>query len=158
KLTLKKAEVFLDSVCNANDEAYGYTDNSSTPTNSAIGLFCRHLLQGWNDKNARWTKGIDKHVAPNFAAAARNQYFSYYATQVMSLQGGEAWKSWNEKMRDQLIKAQVAEQGDNRGSWPAAGDAFAQPGGRLMVTSLALLNLEVYYNRALKVKKDAEDE
>jgi hypothetical protein len=156
-ISLKKAQKFLDGMCDGQTEGYGYTSNAATPTNSAIGLLCRHHLQGWNDKNPRWTKGIDKNVVPNAAAAARNSYFAYYATQLMRLRGGDEWKTWNEKIRDELIKTQDKGNGPAAGSWSAPGDAFAQAGGRLMVTSFALLNLEVYYRVVPKKEKMKDD-
>jgi hypothetical protein len=35
-------------------------------------------------------------------------YFSYYATQELNNIGGEAWKKWNENMREQLIRPRTA--------------------------------------------------
>jgi hypothetical protein len=58
--------------------------------------------------------------------------------------GGSAWKQWNDKMRDYLVKTQDTT-GPNNGSWNSAGDPHAGSGGRLMSTSLSLLTLEVYY-------------
>ena len=60
--------------------------------------------------------------------------------------GGEAWKTWNLKMRDGLVKSQDDTPGNpRRGSWSSAGDVQGSAGGRLMITSLNLLTLEVYY-------------
>jgi hypothetical protein len=86
-------------------------------------------------------------------------YYYYYATQVMHHFGGEAWEKWNPKMRDTLIARQ--DKGTDRahphqkGSWPAAGDAYGDYGGRLMVTSLSLLTLEVYYRHLPLYRRDA---
>lgn len=75
-------------------------------------------------------------------------YFNYYATQVMHHLGGNTWKVWNEKMRDQLIAAQ--DRGDvephQKGSWHDPKDGIiGGAGGRIMCTSLSLLTLEIYY-------------
>jgi hypothetical protein len=63
--------------------------------------------------------------------------------------GGEAWESWNPRVRDLLIEMQDAgkEAGHEhqKGSWSPRGDDYAAQGGRLMYTSLALMTLEVYY-------------
>jgi hypothetical protein len=60
--------------------------------------------------------------------------------------GTDAWKQWNDRMRDCLVKSQ--DKSTNamvRGSWDPAGDPYGSVGGRLMRTSLCLLTLEVYY-------------
>jgi len=54
--------------------------------------------------------------------------------------GGKDWQDWNVKMRESLLKAQAKD-----GSWSSAGDPHSGAGGRLMITSLSLLTLEVYY-------------
>jgi len=76
-----------------------------------------------------------------------NIYYCYYATQVLYHFGGQAWEKWNPKMRDILIARQ--DKGANiahqKGSWSPKDDAHGGAGGRLMVTSLSLLTLEVYY-------------
>jgi hypothetical protein len=60
--------------------------------------------------------------------------------------GGEAWKKWNNKMRDFLVKSQDGDsKSPNFGSWTSQGDSHGTSGGRLMTTSLNLLTLEVYY-------------
>jgi hypothetical protein len=77
----------------------------------------------------------------------RNIYFAYYATQVMHNIPGPEWDSWNRNMRRVLIETQIKD-GCAAGSWdplkPAA-DSHGDVGGRLMMTSLSALTLEVYY-------------
>ena len=51
-------------------------------------------------------------------------------------------------MREVLVKSQtknVVAGSDVQGSWSSAGDGHGGAGGRLMITSLSLLTLEVYY-------------
>ncbi len=70
--------------------------------------------------------------------------------------GGEDWKNWNEKMRNYLVKKQESNQGSpNFGSWSPSADPFARVGGRLMITSLNLLTLEVYYRYLPLYYRDA---
>jgi len=142
--TMRKAIAFLDSVCDRNNEGYGYVSPGSTAPMSAVGLLCRQYLQGWGPQNIRMIKGIDSNIKPTPPGAAANMYYYYYATQVMHHFGGEGWKNWNEKMREGLIAKQVAA-GPDMGSWSSAGDAHGGAGGRVMQTSLSLLTLEVYY-------------
>ena len=81
------------------------------------------------------------------ANANRNIYYWYYATQVMHNMQGDDWETWDLKMRRTLKKTQE-RQGCAAGSWdpdkPTA-DAWGQHGGRVMMTSLSCLTLEVYY-------------
>jgi hypothetical protein len=146
ELALKKAQRYLDSCVSATDEGYGYVGVGSTPTMSAVGLLCRQYLQSWGPQNIRLIKGIDLHLKPNPPGQKKDIYYYYYATQVMHHFGGEAWKKWNDKMRDTLVNAQDGNpQSAQHGSWSSAGDLQGSAGGRLMITSLNLLTLEVYY-------------
>ena len=58
-------------------------------------------------------------------------------------------------MREYLVKRQDVSKGVNYGSWSAEGDQFAGVGGRLMITSLNLLTLEVYYRYLPLYYRDA---
>jgi hypothetical protein len=108
-------------------------------------------------------------------------YYWYYATQVMHNLPGRDWDAWNRQMRRLLLQTQV-QQGCATGSWdpfvPAgvalvktgarlgimtAADehklmtaAETQLGGRLYVTSLAALTLEVYYRYLPLYKLDPQ--
>jgi hypothetical protein len=72
--------------------------------------------------------------------------------------GGPAWEFWNPKMRDMLVNKQ--DQGNTpkhehqKGSWSPQGDAFNGAGGRLMMSSLACLTLEVYYRHLPLYRRD----
>jgi hypothetical protein len=145
EVTMRKAVAYLN-MCMAPDKGYGYTGPGSTPTMSAVGLLCRQYLQAWGPQNPNMIDGIKNHITKLKPGSTKNIYFFYYATQVMHHYGGDAWKAWNEPMREFLVKTQ---DGDNKspnfGSWNSAGDPHGRAGGRLMVTSLNLLTLEVYY-------------
>ncbi|MBI3407168.1 MAG: terpene cyclase/mutase family protein [Planctomycetes bacterium] len=144
-VSMRKAVNFLESeVGSKDDDGYGYSGVGSTPTMSAVGLLCRQYLQAWGDKNPRMIKGVRNFILTN-PPNAKNMYYSYYATQVMHHFGGEEWKKWNEKMRDDLIASQEKGKGAMGGSWSSAGDPHGSAGGRLMQTSLSILTLEVYY-------------
>jgi hypothetical protein len=70
-------------------------------------------------------------------------YFNYYATQVMHQWGGEEWTKWNNVMRERLVQTQK-KTGHAAGSWDLA-DPHGGTGGRLYMTCLATMTLEVYY-------------
>jgi hypothetical protein len=59
-------------------------------------------------------------------------------------------------MREYLIKRQdKTNTSPNFGSWDPAGDPFGGAGGRLLITSLNLLTLEVYYRHLPLYYRDA---
>ncbi len=78
---------------------------------------------------------------------ARDMYYWYYATQVLHNVPGPDWDKWNRQMRRVLIETQCKD-GCAAGSWDPdkpTRDRWGDAGGRLYVTSLAALTLEVYY-------------
>jgi hypothetical protein len=83
----------------------------------------------------------------------RNIYYWYYATQLLHNMQNEDWKRWNVKVRDGLVAMQTTGDGCQRGSWDPntpAEDEWASTrekigAGRLFLTSLSVLTLEVYY-------------
>lgn len=154
--TLVGASKWLDDVATPDGSGYGYRSPGATPTMSAVGLLCRQYL-GWGPRNAALIKGSQelKQTPPR---ALHNIYYYYYATQVMHHMGGEAWEFWNPKMRDWLVSTQ--DRGQNlkhphqKGSWSPRGDVHGFPGGRIMITSMAVLTLEVYYRHLPLYRRD----
>ena len=145
-IAIARAKSFLNNCANA-DEGYGYLPGSpSTPRMSAVGLLCRQYMDNWGPQHPRMIKAIQTFLKEN-PPDRRDVYYYYYATQVMHHFGGEEWKAWNGKMRDYLIQTQDSKnpQHANYGSWTREGDQWAKAGGRLMMTSMNLLTLEVYY-------------
>jgi hypothetical protein len=67
------------------------------------------------------------------------------------------WETWNHKIRRLLIDTQ-SKDGCAAGSWtcPNDKDPWAEHGGRLMMTSLAALTLEVYYRYLPLYKLDKQ--
>ena len=79
--------------------------------------------------------------------ADRDAYYWYYATQVMFHLQGEYWETWNGRLRPLLTITQV-QNGPLAGSWDPNGrvpDRWGPQAGRIYVTALHLLMLEVYY-------------
>lgn len=141
-ITVKKAELFLDSVQSEDGATYGYTDPGSGAGTSAVGLLCRMYL-GWKKDHPGLQRGVEilSKRGPN-----GNLYYDYYATQVLHHFEGDVWDQWNSEMRDRLINAQ-ATTGHEAGSWYEEFDTGHGPevAGRLYCTSLATMILEVYY-------------
>jgi hypothetical protein len=166
ELTMKKAIRYVDEMMNQQDKGYGYVGPNSTPTMTAVGLLCRQYLQNWGPQKLEMIEGVKNHLRPRQPKSGetlpKDIYFYYYATQVMHHYGGEAWKEWNKVMRDGLIASQENnKESPNYGSWSSLGDPHSNSGGRLMITSMNLLTLEVYYRylplyyREAGAKKDA---
>jgi hypothetical protein len=98
-------------------------------------------------QNAPSVNGHYRYEDNQVNLSGRNIYYWYYATQVMHNQPGPAWDKWNRKIRRVLIETQVSG-GCANGSWDPNSptkDTWGIDGGRLMVTSLSALTLEVYY-------------
>lgn len=77
----------------------------------------------------------------------RDTYYWYYATQVMFHMGGDYWQQWHEHLHPLLVDHQTQE-GPLAGSWnpqKPVPDMWANHAGRLYVTCLNLLSLEVSY-------------
>jgi hypothetical protein len=96
------------------------------------------------------------------APERKDMAYYYHATDLMFLAGGEAWETWNARVRGLLVETQdkgatphgIADANVNvyqhrRGSWDPTGDVWGRQLGRMGVTALAVLTLEVYYRRAV---------
>jgi hypothetical protein len=145
----QRASRFLDSVAaDATGGSYVYMAGwDPSPVMTAEALLCRMYL-GWPREHPGIVRGVrwllEKHPPD---AHRREIYYWYYATQVMHHVGGETWRRWNAKMRELLVGAQL-KRGHSAGSWDPPGiaeDFHSAAGGRLMMTSLAMLTLEAYY-------------
>ncbi|HEY5315339.1 MAG TPA: hypothetical protein VIK18_22600, partial [Pirellulales bacterium] len=110
---------------------------------------------------ARW---IEQNL-PQFGTASRehptgdrNAYYWYYGTQVMFQMQGRYWQAWNARLRPLLIESQATD-GPLAGSWDPVyplPDRYGYMVGRLYVTALHLLVLEVYY-RHLPIYQTLEE-
>lgn len=156
-LTMEGAKKWLDSCASPDGGGYGYTgpaDGASAMT--ATGLLCREYL-GWGPRNPGLQAGVKK-LQTLTPKKAPGMYYSYYATQVIHHMGGPAWKTWNEEMRDLLVESQddgrTPKHAHQKGSWFNAKDPHHTAGGRIMMTSLSLLTLEVYYRHLPLYRRD----
>lgn len=120
----------------------------ASKTMTSVGLLMRMYL-GWRRDNANLEKGAEylAENLPSNSASERDTYYWYYATQVMFHMGGDYWKAWNGRLHPLLVNTQ-AKQGPMAGSWDPRSpvpDRWAPHAGRLYVTTMNLLSLEVYY-------------
>ncbi|MEZ6149367.1 MAG: prenyltransferase/squalene oxidase repeat-containing protein [Pirellulaceae bacterium] len=122
-----------------------------TSVMTSVGLLMR-LYFGWKRDRAEMMDGADYLLAHppengSLAASRRDTYYWYYATQVMFHMRGERWEKWHDRLYPLLINSQVVD-GELAGSWDPnypTPDLWARYGGRLYVTTLNLLSLEVSY-------------
>ncbi len=122
-----------------------------TAVMTSVGLLMR-LYTGWDRNREDMQAGADflldhlpKHGTPN--KSLRDTYYWYYATQVMFHMQGEHWSTWHDTLYPLLVNHQVTS-GQYAGSWNPQSptpDLWARYGGRLYVTTMNLLSLEVSY-------------
>ncbi len=125
---------------------YGYRqsgDRGNAPeAMTAVGLLCRIYL-GTPRNDPGFRKGLAQLVecGPN-----SDMYFNYYATMALFQRcraDDYLWEQWNTQMRDYLVREQV-NGGPDDGSWYING-GMAGNGGRLFITGMAAMTLQVYY-------------
>jgi hypothetical protein len=128
-----------------------YQTDQRRPTMTSVGLLMR-LYLGWDRTRPELRSGAEQILKYPAALGTssnpmRDTYYWYYATQVMFHMRGEYWRQWNERLHPLLVNSQ-ARQGAMAGSWDPGGDVpdrWGPHGGRIYVTTLNLLSLEVYY-------------
>lgn len=124
---------------------------SATPTMTSVGMLMR-MYSGWRRDNKAMISAAEYLLKypPQMGtpeSPQRDAYYWYYATQVMFHMGGENWQQWNQALNPILLDSQVKE-GSEAGSWDPmkpVPDRWSAHAGRLYVTTMNLLNLEVYY-------------
>lgn len=130
------------------EQRHGLT---ATKTMTSVGLLMQ-LYSGSKRDSAVMRNGAD-YLKKNLPAIGtpreplRDTYYWYYGTQVMYHMGGDHWKAWNGKLHPILVDSQI-KQGPLAGSWQPRGpvpDRWSAHAGRLYVTTMNILSLEVYY-------------
>lgn len=159
--TLEGGRTWLKAVSSGSQGGlFGYRPESGpAPTMTAVGLLCSQYL-GAKREDPSMMEGVQYLMGQLPNNNARNCYYWYYATQVMHNITGADWDKWNRTMRRAFIDTQVKE-GCAAGSWDPdkpTKDAWSDSGGRLMVTSIACLSLEVYYRYLPLYKLDKPGE
>ncbi len=122
-----------------------------TPVMTSVGLLMRFYL-GWTRTTVDMQRGTEWLLErlPSLGtvdAPQRDTYYWYYASQVMFHMGGDRWQRWYSALYPILIDTQEHD-GPYAGSWNPMGeipDTWGPFAGRLYVTTLNLLSLEVTY-------------
>jgi hypothetical protein len=113
---------------------------------TAVGLLLR-LYEGWDRTRPEMTKGADylAEQLPDYGSyEVQNTYYWYYATQVMFHMRGQYWADWKNRLHT-LLRSNQLDRGPFAGSWDPEGDRWGSAGGRVYVTAMNLLSLEVEY-------------
>jgi len=158
--TMQGAKDYLQKVGVGNYKSeFSYTPGGGpTMTMTSVGLLTSQYL-GAAREGPVINGGIEYLAKRPPTINQRNTYYWYYATQVMHNCPGPEWDNWNRVMRRLLIDSQE-KNGCQAGSWdpdkPTA-DPWGNQGGRLMVTSLSCLTLEVYYRYLPLYKMEDRD-
>ncbi len=133
-----------------------------TPTMTSVGMLMR-MYSGWRRDNRAMQSAADYllEFPPQMGTARspqRDAYYWYYATQVMFHMGDKHWYQWNRYLNPLLLDSQITD-GPSAGSWDPlrpVPDRWSKHAGRLYVTTMNLLNLEVYY-RHLPIYDDTAE-
>jgi hypothetical protein len=121
----------------------------ATPSMTGVGLLMR-LYMGWEARDPRTLAAADyllKSPPGMDSIEQRDTYHWYYATQVLRHVGDQRWTEWNSRLHPLLVQSQV-KSGDMAGSWhpyEPVPDRWGLVAGRLYVTTMNLLSLEVDY-------------
>ena len=118
-------------------------------TMTSVGLLMQ-VYSGWKPNDAQFINGADvllTQLPSDENSRMRDTYYWYYATQVLKHAGGDRWERWKNALHPLLINSQV-KNSDLAGSWhpyKPVPDRWGPQGGRLYVTAMNLLSLEVKY-------------
>lgn len=119
-----------------------------TAAMTSVGLLMR-IYAGWKRDDPRLLAGAEyllkTQLPSDSTPQLRDTYYWYYATQVLKYVDGPQWKKWNDRLRPLLTRSQE-QSGDFAGSWHPyrpVPDRWGAFGGRLYVTTMNLLSLEV---------------
>lgn len=163
-VVFERAKAFMKSASSGTPGSLGFgglftymPGGGATPVMTAVGLLCCQYA-GLPRTDPAMIEGTAM-IMGNQPDGGRNLYYWYYATQVMHNQPGPDWDAWNRKMRRVLIDTQCKEGNCAAGSWDPkkpSDDPWGQTGGRLFMTSLSALTLEVYYRYLPLYKLDKE--
>jgi len=140
-----------------NDTEQGRYGPRPNTVMTAVGLLMR-LYTGWSRDHEAIRQGADRLLdrlpemkqPPAFAGKGnplRDTYYWYNATQVMFHMQGEHWRQWRDRLYPMLAETQI-KQGDLVGSWhprEPVVDRWGSSAGRLYLTAMNLLSLEVYH-------------
>ncbi len=138
-----------NALLTANNDRDASEGRKPSKCMTAVGLLMR-MYTGWDRNDPRLLEGASdllKQLPTEFNAELRDTYYWYYATQVLRHIDGPQWQKWNQALHPLLLSTQIPD-GELAGSWnpfTPVEDKWGRFGGRLYLTTLNLLSLEVDY-------------
>ena len=152
--TLFKLMAFIDSVTLPNgDVIYSNMDPGHGRRGQgmvAVGMASLQFL-GFpsNTKMSQYQQSIILANLPDWQKLNKAEnfdsvYYWYYASIALFQAGGDAWQKWNIEIKKTLL-TQQRRGGCFDGSWDVPQNFWGVIGGRVYITSLCVLNLEIYY-------------
>ena len=135
-----------------------------SPSMTAVAALMR-MYSGWTRDNQELKSIADyllEYPPQNGSSddPKRDTYYWYYATQVMFHMGEKYWETWNSQLTPILLESQKRD-GALAGSWDPISpvpDRWSVHAGRIYVTTMNLLNLEVYYRHLPIYDETANDQ
>ncbi|MDP6380700.1 MAG: terpene cyclase/mutase family protein, partial [Phycisphaerae bacterium] len=136
---------WLDSVRHGtNGGLYNYAPgNAGGISMTPEGWFCQ-LFISEGQKTRGMAESIKYVMGRLPSAGNKNAYYLYYATMALHLADAKESEKWNAALAKMLLPTQ-RKDGAAAGSWNPDGFAYGGAGGRVYVTVMATLCLEVYY-------------
>ncbi len=148
------ASAFLDKVTDKQGRAGYASPSSDSPALTSVAMVCRQfmgmpsgdplLAGGANQLLTKPPQWQDQRDHNDF-------YYVYYGTLAMFQVGGDKWTKWNEVVKPLLVNNQCrgplplsGAATDKDGSWDPYGHS-GKLGGRVFMTAVGALTLEVYY-------------
>ncbi len=122
---------------------------NATPCMTSVGLLMNMYI-GWNRQDPRYQAGAQyllDNLPNDSTITQRDTYYWYYSTQIMRHIGGDPWDQWHRALHPMLVGSQI-QNGEMAGSWDPLNpvpDRWGAQAGRLYVTTMNLLSLEVDY-------------
>jgi len=158
KENLKRVHAFLEeATLNDGDAVYanqGVRADARGTAMVAVSNFSRRLL---GEKPDSQTQQLQREKlarnTPSWQTAGdllgSNEYAWYYGSLSLLLSrdttgGDNRWREWNAALKRTLLENQC-KAGPRKGSFDPAGHWARHGGGRLYMTAMCLLNLEIYY-------------
>ena len=135
-----------------------------SPAMTAVGLLCRQYMGMKRDDPAmKEGMGFLMNHLPDIDRGGGQKaglYYWYYATQVMHNMPGPEWDKWNRRKCGGCLSPAKSKKARAAGSWdpqhPVSEGNLSEQGGRLLITALSALTLEVYYRYLPLYKLDIE--
>lgn len=138
---------FLDAVEHKESKRYAWIPGGK-PSVQASFMAClaRQFMGSKKEELLPYAEAaLADFAGPTTGQAESDELTNWIGTLVLFQQGGELWKTWNEKLKGSLCSEQGKANAGKSGQWSGCGAGFA--------SSLNALCLEVYY-RYLPLLKD----